>query len=178
MFDTVLHSILEGDCSGQPAMSQQQQTMQQQQSQQRTGGEPQQVLHVKQDSATDMEQLFAVLQNNQSTTPTGLPFAQRKLPASFFTPPKPQHSREGSADSTHLGIPQRGPGGLQIAHGRSRSSPAMLPNTLSALSAPTQQQATHFKQQSLGDFPEDSLGPLPQGWDMAKTTDGQRYYLK
>ena len=154
-------------------MSQQQKAIQQQQ--QRTGGEPQQVLHVKQDSATDMDQLFAVLQNNQSTTPTGLPFSQRKLPASFFTPPKPQHSREGSADSTHLSIPQRGPGGLQIAHGRSRSSPAMLPNTLSALSAPP---ATHFKQQSLGDFPDDGLGPLPQGWDMAKTPDGQRYYLK
>ncbi len=142
-------------------------------------GEPQQVLHVKQDSATDMEQLFAVLQNNNAgggaASPAGLPFAKRKLPASFFTPPsKPQHSREGSSDSSV------GPGGLHIVHGRSRSSPAMLPHTLSALSPapPVSAAPAHFKQQSLGDLLDDGLTPLPHGWEMAKTAEGQRYFMK
>ncbi len=140
------------------------------------GEQSQQVLHVKQDSETDMDQLFAVLQQNVPNAQT--PFAQRKLPASFFTPPKINHSRDNSADgATHLGL-QRGPGGLPIAHGRSRSSPAMLPNTLSALNAPPQNN--HLKQQSLGDFSSDdfTLGPLPPGWGIAKTADGQRYFLK
>ncbi len=99
-----------------------------------------------------------------------------------------QHSREGSADSAAAGAlcpgglaPPRGAAGaLQIAHGRSRSSPAMLPNTLTALNpgpGPNPGQI-HYKQQSLGDFTEDGLGPLPHGWEMAKTADGQRYYLK
>jgi protein yorkie len=41
-----------------------------------------------------------------------------------------------------------------------------------------QQQHHHLRQQSYDvGRPEDALGPLPPGWEMAKTPTGQLYFM-
>ncbi|XP_064639429.1 transcriptional coactivator YAP1-like isoform X2 [Lineus longissimus] len=150
-----------------------------------------QVVHVRENSDSELENLFKVLNHKDGTTPGQIPYSMRKLPASFFKPPdmmKGNHSREGSADSTTNNnfVPNQGHGsplpsgpGLQvqgIAHPRAHSSPASLQQTLSAAPVPPQ----HTRQQSFdislaADL--DSNDPLPPGWEMAKTGTGQRYFL-
>lgn len=104
-----------------------------------------------------------------------IPFRQRKLPESFFHEPKssrPGHMKQGSNDST--GFPgQMNPG--MGAHMRAHSSPATLQQSLSAVPQPP----SHARQRSCDALldPIESE-PLPPGWEMAKTQDGQRYYLK
>ncbi|XP_074657764.1 transcriptional coactivator YAP1-A-like isoform X2 [Tubulanus polymorphus] len=154
-----------------------------------------QVIHVRGDSDSDLEELFKVLNSNPSSGngAANRPFRERKLPASFFKPPDPQkgvaggsHSREGSSDSTHAAAFNTGPpagppppgaksSGLQIVHPRAHSSPASLQQTLAAAS---QQQTQHVRQQSLH-LPDNNNdeAPLPPGWEMAKTQGGQRYFL-
>ena len=129
-----------------------------------------QVVHVRGDSDSDLDALFQVLKNAQ---PNQVPLSKRKLPASFFKPPEPRsanHSREGSLDGSQLGPPP----GLPIAHGRSLSSPAQLAHSQLSVAPPP---PLHMKQASVPDY-TDELVPLPAGWEMAKTPDGQRYYLK
>ncbi len=69
---------------------------------QQAGGEPQQVLHVKQDSGKDMEQLFSVLENNQ---PTSRPLRERNFPPSFWTPPKVSAQFSAVSSSQGYGKP-------------------------------------------------------------------------
>ena len=137
-------------------------------SQGQTGRDP--IIHVRGDGSSDLEDLFKVLHQDVG----GIPLNKRKLPPSFFTEPDPNksgnHSREGSADGTFSGAVSSG---LVVAHGRSLSSPAQLPHSLSV----PQAHPTHQKQNSVGDLLDD-LGSLPPGWEMAKTSDGQPYFLK
>ena len=134
------------------------------------------IVHVRGDSDTYLEDLFKVLDDPNKIQN---PFKNRDLPSSFFNPPTArsgQHSRESSKDGGSF-APGATASVLPIAHQRSQSSPAQLPHSLSV---PQQVQPQHIKQASLGDYVDrdDSLTPLPPGWQMAKTADGQRYYLK
>lgn len=130
-----------------------------------------QVLHVRESSKEDMERLFqAAMDPNAKGTPGSLPLRMRNLPSSFFVPPEPQkknvHSRDGSTDST--GYASTPP----INHMRAHSSPAQLQQTpLSTVPPPPQ----HVRQHSCDLVDEQ---PLPPGWEMAKTPQGQRYFLK
>jgi hypothetical protein len=153
-----------------------------------------QVVHVRENSDSELENLFKVLNHKDGTTPGQIPYSMRKLPASFFKPPdmmKGNHSREGSADSTTnnnfvpnqgspLTLPTTGPGlqsvQMGIAHPRAHSSPASLQQTLSAVPV---QPPQHTRQQSFDiSVVTDLDPPLPPGWEMAKTGTGQRYFLK
>nr|XP_034329254.1 transcriptional coactivator YAP1-A isoform X9 [Crassostrea gigas] len=134
-----------------------------------------QVVHVRENSGNELEALFQYAANPNSELGGQIPFRQRKLPESFFHEPKssrPGHMKQGSNDST--GFPgQMNPG--MGAHMRAHSSPATLQQSLSAVPQPP----SHARQRSCDALldPIESE-PLPPGWEMAKTQDGQRYYLK
>ncbi|KAG7466564.1 hypothetical protein JOB18_031005 [Solea senegalensis] len=124
----------------------------------------QQIVHVRGDSQTELEALFNAVMNPSkvSRQPASLPMRMRKLPDSFFRQPDPRgHSRQASSDGGVCGS-------LTPHHVRAHSSPASLPvNTLSTQAADV--AATPV-------VPDDV--PLPHGWEMAKTSTGQRYFLK
>nr|XP_039270822.1 transcriptional coactivator YAP1-like [Styela clava] len=191
-----------------------------------------QILHVRQDSANELDQLFNVaLDPNKKTK--SLPMKYRKLPKSFFQQPdRPRHvpmhahsrsmgglvstpvnhSRSSSTDSsashqsglnlssnnlpqqsqTHMNNnigPRSGnftPGPMQhspfqnspshlalqqpqIAHSRSKSSPASLQIANANMQMKIQQPSNHIE------IPPDM--PLPQGWEFARTQDGQTYFM-
>ncbi|XP_078312659.1 transcriptional coactivator YAP1-A-like isoform X6 [Crassostrea virginica] len=131
-----------------------------------------QVVHVRENSGNELDALFQYAANPNSELGGQIPFRQRKLPPSFFNEPKPSgHVKQGSNDST--GFPgQMNP--AMGAHMRAHSSPANLQQTLSAAPQPP----SHARQRSCDALldPVESE-PLPPGWEMAKTQDGQRYYL-
>lgn len=131
-----------------------------------------QVVHVRENSGNELDALFQYAANPNSELGGQIPFRQRKLPPSFFNEPKPSgHVKQGSNDST--GFPgQMNP--AMGAHMRAHSSPANLQQTLSAAPQPP----SHARQRSCDALldPIESE-PLPPGWEMAKTQDGQRYYL-
>ncbi|KAG8523256.1 Transcriptional coactivator YAP1 [Galemys pyrenaicus] len=139
-----------------------------------------QIVHVRGDSETDLEALFnAVMNPKTANVPQTLPMRLRNLPDSFFKPPEPKsHSRQASTDTGTAGA-------LTPQHTRAHSSPASLtqgsvsPGTLTPTgvvsgpaAAPT---AQHLRQPSF-EIPDEV--PLPAGWEMAKTSSGQRYFLK
>lgn len=129
-----------------------------------------QVVHVRENSNSEMDALFDVLKKQESQQ---VPLRMRKLPPSFFKPPDPgqrsgNHSREGSQDASNYG-------GLVPMHSRAHSSPATLQGTLSTPAPPHHH---HMRQQSYDPIADDGLGQLPGGWEMAKTPQGQKYYLK
>jgi len=136
-----------------------------------------QVVHVRENSDHVLEDMFRVLSPNSHVNST-IPFRDRNLPMSFFNPPNSQkqvvnHSREGSADSTGLtnsGVRTSGP--PTVIHGRTQSSPAMLQATQFSALPPPQ----HQRQRSCDLILEEQ--PLPPGWEMAKTQQGQVYFLK
>lgn len=111
------------------------------------------VVHVRGDSETELDLLFSVLNKDTKQTGqtvSGQTFRDRNLPPSFFNPPEPRpgggHSREGSQDfGGQGGQQQQGPGGLSVYHGRSHSSPAQLPVSLSLPNA----AGLHLKQGSV-----------------------------
>ncbi|KAF0298947.1 Transcriptional coactivator YAP1 [Amphibalanus amphitrite] len=132
-----------------------------------------QVLHVRENSDSLMNSLFdSVLKKQEPSMPLTVPLSMRKLPKSFFNPPQHgskspsiSHSRNSSTDST--------PAPGQALHMRAHSSPATLQQTYAA--AQQLQQHAHLKQQSY-DF-TDSLGPLPEGWERACTSQGLTYFI-
>lgn len=156
------------------------------------------VVRIDQDSDSDLQALFDSVLKPDSKRPLQVPFRMRKLPNSFFTPPSlgskspsVSHSRENSADSAFGsagGGSSTGAGSgtapavtLQVAHPRAHSSPASLQQTYAV---GQQQTATpthhHMKQRSydvVSSVGEDQ-GPLPPGWEQARTPEGQVYYLK
>ncbi|KAM5245645.1 transcriptional coactivator YAP1 isoform 5-T5 [Ctenodactylus gundi] len=138
-----------------------------------------QIVHVRGDSETDLEALFnAVMNPKTANVPQTVPMRLRKLPDSFFKPPEPKsHSRQASTDAGTAGA-------LTPQHVRAHSSPASLqlgavsPGTLTAtgvVSGPAAAPAAQHLRQSSFEIPDDV--PLPAGWEMAKTSSGQRYFL-
>ncbi|XP_046927836.1 transcriptional coactivator YAP1 isoform X7 [Lynx rufus] len=138
-----------------------------------------QIVHVRGDSETDLEALFnAVMNPKTANVPQTVPMRLRKLPDSFFKPPEPKsHSRQASTDAGSAGA-------LAPQHVRAHSSPASLqlgavsPGTLTptgVVSGPAATPAAQHLRQSSFEIPDDV--PLPAGWEMAKTSSGQRYFL-
>ncbi|XP_014214487.1 transcriptional coactivator yorkie isoform X2 [Copidosoma floridanum] len=76
--------------------------------------------------------------------------------------------------------------GLTIAHPRAHSSPASLQQTYASAQqqsqhAPQPHSARHVHHQKQRSYDVistvDDLGPLPHGWEQARTPEGQIYYL-
>ncbi|KAJ8669591.1 hypothetical protein QAD02_000850 [Eretmocerus hayati] len=81
------------------------------------------------------------------------------------------------------------PPGLVVAHPRAHSSPASLQQTYASAQQQAQHAAPqphsaarhvhHQKQRSYDVISTvDDLGPLPHGWEQARTPEGQIYFLK
>uniref|UniRef100_A0A2S2QZG0 Yorkie n=1 Tax=Sipha flava TaxID=143950 RepID=A0A2S2QZG0_9HEMI len=147
------------------------------------------VVRVDQDSETDLQALFDTVLKPDGKKPLQLPLRMRQLPKSFFNPPSTgsksssiSHSRENSGDSAFGTAPSIGQscvagGGPGPMHSRAHSSPASLQQTY-GVSAAKQQQQQHVKQRSYDvSSAIDELGPLPQGWEQARTPEGQIYFL-
>ncbi|XP_014024142.1 WW domain-containing transcription regulator protein 1 isoform X3 [Salmo salar] len=124
----------------------------------------QQVIHVAQDSDTDLEALFNSVMNPKPSS-----WRKKMLPESFFKEPDSgSHSRQSSTDSgSH-------PPRLTVQHVRSHSSPASLQLGLGANPTPSPVHHSHIRHQSF-DVAEEL--PLPPGWEMAYTSTGQKYFL-
>lgn len=148
------------------------------------------VLRVDQDSDSVLQSLFDTVLKPDSKRPLQVPLRMRQLPKSFFNPPSTgskspsvSHSRENSADSAFGSSSATGGGASTVTHSRAHSSPASLQQTYAAAGQQNQQQPPlhhqHAKQRSY-DVPHipDDLGPLPPGWEQARTPEGQIYYLK
>uniref|UniRef100_A0A8C5VUN4 WW domain-containing protein n=1 Tax=Microcebus murinus TaxID=30608 RepID=A0A8C5VUN4_MICMU len=122
-----------------------------------------QIVHFRENSETDLETM---------------PMRVWKVPDSFLKPPEPKsHSRQASTDAGTAGA-------LTPQHVRAHSSPALLqlgavsPGTLTptgVVSGPAATPTAQHLQQSSFETPDDV--PLPAGWEMAKTSSGQRYFL-
>lgn len=124
------------------------------------------VVHERQDSEKELMALFDTLVMPGSKQ---RPMRERKgLPPSFFSPSTASnsnlgqlnnstvghHSREGSTDSSYSS--QSSSMQSPAHHFRSMSEPAPLPGSSRSLMEE----------------------PLPPGWQMAVTPQGQRYFLK
>ncbi|XP_041696536.1 WW domain-containing transcription regulator protein 1 isoform X2 [Coregonus clupeaformis] len=122
----------------------------------------QQVIHVAQDSDTDLEALFNSVMNPKPSS-----WRKKMLPDSFFKEPDSgSHSRQSSTDSgSH-------PPRLTVQHVRSHSSPATLQLGLGANPTPSPVHHSHIRHQSF-----DVAEELPHGWEMAYTSNGQKYFL-
>ncbi|EFX70433.1 hypothetical protein DAPPUDRAFT_328360 [Daphnia pulex] len=140
-----------------------------------------QIVHIRGDSDSELQALFDSVLKPDAHRPLQLPFRLRNLPDSFFKPPPTgskspsvasnSHSRENSTDSGHFAL-NPSPS-ANIHHSRAHSSPASLQQTLAAgQQRPVHQ---HLKQQSC-DLTLDHF-PLPEGWEQAKTPQGQVYFL-
>ena len=85
-----------------------------------------QIVHVRGDSDSDLEALFSVLHNMDTSRPPSSSYKNRKLPASFFRPPDHKSSS---------------------AHGRSVSSPAQLHHPMPGAGAPGSMASGQSQQQ-------------------------------
>uniref|UniRef100_A0A1B6G5W6 WW domain-containing protein n=1 Tax=Cuerna arida TaxID=1464854 RepID=A0A1B6G5W6_9HEMI len=144
------------------------------------------VVRIDQDSDSELQALFDSVLKPDSRRPLQVPFRMRKLPNSFFNPPSTgskspsvssiSHSRENSADSAFgNNTTTTTTTGLQVNHPRAHSSPASLQQTYASAH---QQQQQHIKQRSCDMTAlEQDLGPLPAGWEQARTLEGQVYFL-
>ncbi|CAH0405311.1 unnamed protein product [Chilo suppressalis] len=144
------------------------------------------VLRVDQDSDSVLQSLFDTVLKPDSKRPLQVPLRMRQLPKSFFNPPSTgskspsvSHSRENSADSAFGSVSATG--ATPVSHSRAHSSPASLQQTYAA-GQQSQQQPIHHqhakhRSYDVGSHLNDDLGPLPAGWEQARTPEGQIYYL-
>ncbi|OAD60531.1 Protein yorkie [Eufriesea mexicana] len=154
------------------------------------------VVRIDQNSESDLQALFDSVLKPDSKRPLQVPLRMRNLPDSFFNPPSTgskspsiSHSRENSADSAFgaaaAAVAAAAAAGLTVAHPRAHSSPASLQQTYaSAQQAPQhapQPHARHHHHQKQRSYDVistvDDLGPLPHGWEQARTPEGQIYFL-
>ncbi|XP_050388548.1 transcriptional coactivator YAP1 isoform X3 [Patella vulgata] len=145
-------------------------------SQDRSERKGSQIVHVRENSDSDLEALFSYAINPSSDTNKSIPLRMRNLPASFFQPPEPhlQTGKEGSAESTGYSASNTtSTPNFSIAHTRVRSSPASLSQTQTLSTAPPPPCSQHVRQHSY-DLAEE---PLPPGWSIGVTVVGQRYFL-
>lgn len=129
------------------------------------------VVHVREDSESDLENLFDPRKNR-----TTLPMRERKFPPSFFKPPSSVLAAYGSRS----GVEQsKDPNelGYSVSHSRAHSSPA----SLGLLVHHQQQQNTsqripssHQRTQSYDALESE---PLPHGWEGRTTATGQKYFV-
>ncbi|XP_033225975.1 transcriptional coactivator yorkie [Belonocnema kinseyi] len=95
-------------------------------------------------------------------------------------------SGAGSGTNASGGSPAGASQGLTVAHPRAHSSPASLQQTYASAQQQTQHAPQpharhhhHQKQRSYDVISTvDELGDLPQGWEQARTPEGQIYFLK
>ena len=127
------------------------------------------VVHVREDSESDLENLFKAAVLNQPTVPMRL----RKLPPSFFKQPVQPHGQFAVLPD---GSKEAGDMSFAVSHSRAHSSPASL-----GLLVPHQQQnaqrmsPAHQRTQSYDPLESDNL---PPGWEARSTATGQKYYVK
>nr|AHJ26003.1 YKI2 [Bombyx mori] len=144
------------------------------------------VLRVDQDSDSVLQSLFDTVLKPDSKRPLQVPLRMRQLPKSFFNPPSTgskspsvSHSRENSADSAFGSSSATGTS--TVSHSRAHSSPASLQQTYTAgqqsQQPPLHHQHTKQRSYDVGTHIPDDLGPLPAGWEQARTPEGQIYYL-
>ncbi|XP_021194055.1 WW domain-containing transcription regulator protein 1 isoform X5 [Helicoverpa armigera] len=144
------------------------------------------VLRVDQDSDSVLQSLFDTVLKPDSKRPLQVPLRMRQLPKSFFNPPSTgskspsvSHSRENSADSAFGS--SSATGASPVSHSRAHSSPASLQQTYAAgqqnQQPPLHHQHTKQRSYDVGTHIPDDLGPLPPGWEQARTPEGQIYYL-
>jgi len=128
-----------------------------------------QIVHVRGDSDSDLEALFSVLHNIDTSRPPSSSYKNRKLPASFFRPPDHKSSS---------------------GHGRSVSSPAQLHHPMPGAGAPgsmtpgqSQQQQHNFKgsnSDNSSTFADEFSGGQSmqcRNWETA-SKNCPRYFLK
>jgi hypothetical protein len=140
------------------------------------------VVNIQGDSENDLEALFRVIRPNETAglkKEPALPMRMRKLPPSFFTPGPGDIEGRQEVKAP----PQINPAtGLVIAHSRAHSSPASLTVPKSSKSVnPNPMQVLHMRSQSYDaseTISNDTVGPLPPGWEAATTSDGQKYFMK
>ncbi|XP_073958043.1 transcriptional coactivator yki isoform X2 [Choristoneura fumiferana] len=144
------------------------------------------VLRVDQDSDSVLQSLFDTVLKPDSKRPLQVPLRMRQLPKSFFNPPSTgskspsvSHSRENSADSAFGS--SSATGATPVSHSRAHSSPASLQQTYAAgqqnQQPPLHHQHSKQRSYDVGTHIPDELGPLPSGWEQARTPEGQIYYL-
>lgn len=139
------------------------------------------VVHMQGDSENDLEALFRVINPSSAEMkkePVNggrqLPMRMRKLPPSFFTP----GNSDVEGKLANVKAPDVNPlTGLAIAHSRAHSSPAAL--TVPKSKSSKQMQVLHLRSQSYdASETNNQVGPLPHGWEVATTSDGQKYFMK
>jgi len=158
------------------------------------GEHKQMSIHVREDSASELDALFDISLNKTAQKHLQVPMRMRTLPESFWKPPtfgskSPSvHSRENSLDNS-LGQgpfspgPIASPGPPSIAqshHSRANSCPATLGQTLAVAQQHQNHalnQAHHLRQHSYDVGGGDELGQLPPGWEKATTPTGQIYFM-
>ena len=125
------------------------------------------VVHVRENSGAEMEALFKVVADPHAQEMNkSIPFRDRNLPASFFQQPGLHPINFPKPDADVQKYVDVGP----VSHLRAHSSPANMQQAISRAPA-----SPHHQRQRSCELLDDDL---PLGWSVARTPQGQRYFLK